>query len=270
MGQLETINKVTCPSTIQSLQRDLKALGVQAGMDLIVHSSLKSIGWISGSAHAVVLALMETVSQEGTLVMPTHSPSLSEPSYWVNPPIPESWWTKVRETMPAFDPLVTPSECMGVIPEVFRSFPHTVRSYHPSASFTAWGKKSLSFTGSHSLNDSFSDSSPLGALYRSEAAILLIGVGHESNTSLHLAESRIPSFPKEKQGGPILFEGNRIWQEFEDYEYDSDDFSKLGEEFESKEKIQIGLLGSAQAKLIPMKAIVDFATEWIPKNRNIK
>ncbi len=56
MGQLETINKVASPSTIQSLKPDLKTLGVQAGMNLIVHTSLKSICWTSGDTHAVDFA----------------------------------------------------------------------------------------------------------------------------------------------------------------------------------------------------------------------
>ena len=35
---------------------------------------------------------MEVLTEDGLLIMPTHSSGLSEPSYWENPPVPESWW----------------------------------------------------------------------------------------------------------------------------------------------------------------------------------
>ena len=61
------------PITAESLRRDLESLGVAEGMILVVHSSLSAIGWVSGGAQAVVLALQEALGPAGTLVVPTHS-----------------------------------------------------------------------------------------------------------------------------------------------------------------------------------------------------
>jgi aminoglycoside 3-N-acetyltransferase len=75
------------PATVQSIRDDLSALGVTQGMVLLVHSSLSSLGWVCGGPVAVVLALEAALGPEGTLVMPTHSSDLSEPSYWKAPPV---------------------------------------------------------------------------------------------------------------------------------------------------------------------------------------
>lgn len=45
----EIVANTQFPNTIESITKDLKALGVKKGMTIIVHSSLSSIGWISGA-----------------------------------------------------------------------------------------------------------------------------------------------------------------------------------------------------------------------------
>ncbi|GAV13422.1 putative phage protein [Paenibacillus sp. NAIST15-1] len=74
--------------TVDTLTKDFEALGVQPGMNLILHSSMKSLGsWVAGGASAVILALEEQLSEQGTLVMPTHTVDLSDPSTWQCPPL---------------------------------------------------------------------------------------------------------------------------------------------------------------------------------------
>src|SRR5512139_3702101 len=104
MTELETIQSIPSPRTRGSLTVDLHALGLQAGMVVIVHSSLSSIGWVNGGSVAVVQALLDVLTPAGTLIMPAHSGEYSDPSHWQHPPVPEAWWQIIRDTMPAFDP----------------------------------------------------------------------------------------------------------------------------------------------------------------------
>ena len=86
MSEMESIKKLDIPLTRDSLAADLRNLGVQPGMTLLVHSSLSKLGWVCGGQVAVIYALMDALTSEGTLVMPTHSGDLSDPEPWENPP----------------------------------------------------------------------------------------------------------------------------------------------------------------------------------------
>ncbi|TET50865.1 MAG: AAC(3) family N-acetyltransferase, partial [Actinomycetota bacterium] len=130
MSEKEVIKKSSRPQTVETLVRDLKNIGVREGMVLLVHSSLSSIGWTSGGAVAVILALEEVLGGEGTLIMPACSGDLSDPAKWENPPVPKDWCKTIRETMPAFDPELTPTRGVGTIPEVFRKQKGGLRSNH--------------------------------------------------------------------------------------------------------------------------------------------
>ena len=121
MGERAAVERKTGhPNTVASLRTDLAALGVQPGMVLLVHSSLSSLGWVSGGPVAVILALEELLGPVGTLVMPTHSSDLSDPAD-AKLPVPDLWWEVIRDTMPAFDPDLTPTRAWASFLKPFAS-----------------------------------------------------------------------------------------------------------------------------------------------------
>ena len=260
------------PVTTESLKKDLAGIGVKPGMVLVVHSSLSKIGWVSGGAVAVILALEDVLGPEGTLVMPTHSGDLSDPEEWSNPPVPQDWKEIIRQTMPAFDPEITPTRAMGRIAESFRNQKDVLRSNHPHTSFAARGKFSSLITKNHSLNFSLGEESPFARISALDGCILLLGVGHDNNTSLHLAEHRSDFIGKKeiKQGAPILKNGERQWVRIRDWQEHSEDFADLSKNYqEAGGSLLKGRIGMVDSLLIPQRELVDFGVKWMNENRKI-
>ncbi len=265
----DVVDYTDSPITIGGLKHDFEQLKITSGSVIIMHSSLSKIGWVVGGAIAVIKAIVDILTPEGTLIMPTFSGDNSEPSYWQNPPVPQKWWEIVRKNMPAYHPDITPTRGLGIIPEVFRKWPKVIRSGHPSLSFSAWGKYAKYITKNHDVGVDLGEDSPLSRIYSLNGKILLIGVTHENNTSLHLAEYR-SDFPNKEYrlaGAAIQGKQGRKWIEWEELNIKSDDFEKLGTDFEEKYNIQMGKVGLADTRVILQREIVDFAEEWLKKNR---
>lgn len=254
------------PSTRASLAADLAALGLSTGDTVLVHSSMRAIGWVPGAQVAVVQALLDVLGPDGTLVVPTQTGGNSDPKHWSNPPVPEEWWPTVREHMPAFDPAITPSVGIGVVAESVRTWPGAVRSNHPHTSFAAVGARAATLMARHDLDCQFGAESPLAALEAVGARVLLLGVGYDACTAFHLAEYRVPS-PKTEHSGAILTGRGREWVTYVDVATNSDDFDQLGAAYEPTATMRRGQVGKADSRLFPLPEAVAFATEWLRVNR---
>ncbi len=268
MTEEAVVRNTEQPRTVASLSADLRALGLREGMSVLVHSSMSSLGWVVGGTQSIIQALTDTLGESGTLVMPAFCCN-SDPRDWQNPPIPESWWQVVRDDMPAFDPRQTPTWRLGQIPEAFRSWPGVKRSAHPALSFCAWGKHSDTVTRNHELHNSHGEGSPLARLYELNAHVLLEGVGHDRNTSLHLAEYRAewPSKHVVDQGAAMFIDGQRTWATYHEVLFAPADFPRIGAAFEATGACGTGKIGNAPAKLMSQVALIDFASDWIHAHR---
>ena len=268
MTEKDTVRNAPSPRTRASLAYELRVLGVEAGMTLLMHSSLSKLGWVSGGSVAVVQALMDVVKPAGTIIVPTFSADLSDPAHWHHPPVPQDWWPIIYDTMPAFDPRVTPTRMIGKIAETFRTWPDVVRSYHPVVSFAAWGKHAHDVTAHHSLDYGLGEGSPLARIYDLDGWVLLLGVGHSNNTSFHLAEYRSASAAEITQGSPIFENGQRVWKSYHDIDLDDSLFPDIGIEFDQIGHTRSGQVGSATARLFRQRPAVDFAQQWMLKRKS--
>lgn len=265
MSELMSILNTPEFQSKDSLKTQLKELGIQECDQLMVHSSLKSMGWIAGGAQAVVEALMETVTGSGTLVMPSQSADNSDPVYWMEPPIPENWHADLRENLPAYDPHLTGLRGMGKIAECFHRHPATIRSPHPSHSFMAWGADAAEWMRDHPIEDSFGEGSPLAKMMKAEMKILFIGVGFDSCTALHYAEFAQDDRTTSPQGAAVMQNGERVWQRFECVDMDSDRFPEIAKAFPGE--IKIGKLGQAEVELVAMRPLLEFGIQWLQENK---
>ncbi|MEU1853060.1 AAC(3) family N-acetyltransferase [Streptomyces sp. NPDC019990] len=248
--------------TRDTLRTQLGELGVRPGETLLVHSSLRALGWVNGGAVTVVRGLLDALGPEGTLVVPTQTGDLSDPSLWGDPPVPAQWWPAIRATMPAYDPRITPSRGVGVVPETVRTWPGALRSAHPQTSFAAVGRDAAEVTEGHAPDCRLGERSPLAKLETMGARVLLLGAGYASCTCFHLAEYRIPS-PRVTVGRP----GPQGWETVTEVSITSDRFDELGHDFERDRPVVRGKVGAAEARLFPVAEAVAYAERWLAVHR---
>jgi aminoglycoside 3-N-acetyltransferase len=258
------------PSTVATLLHDLQVLGIRPGSTLMVHASLSALAYVNGGAAAVIEALSLALGPVGTLAMPTHSGDLSDPAGWSNPPVPREWHQTIRDTMPAFDAATTPTWAMGAVAESFRTHRGVLRSDHPRQSCAARGPNAAWIARDHALDCAMGERSPMARLYELDAWILLLGVGHERNTSLHLAEyrARYRSKKKTRFASPVTIDGARRWLSVDDLDFDDSDFARLGVDYErDTESVLVAPMGASAARLMRMRPLVDYAVRWMEQNR---
>lgn len=270
MSEIDLIQRTTRPGTVESITNDLISLGVADGDVLVVHSSLSALGWVAGGAAAVVDALLQAVGTSGTVTMPAHSGDWSDPSGWANPPVPPTWWTDIIEGRPAFDPYATPLREMGAVAENLLTRRATLRSHHPLHSHMAHGRHAEAIVAEHPLDDSFGDRSPLGRIYDLGAKVLLLGVGHGQNSSLHLAEfrARWPGKRTVQFSSRVMTSDGPRTTTWRESAPDADDFETLGEHLEQSCDIRVARVAQAECRLADMRTIVDAAVPWFATNRS--
>ncbi len=253
----------------ENVKEALTHVGIMQGSTIIVHASLSSMGFLCGGAQLIIEALLEGVGANGTIVMPTQSWKNLDPAYGVHWEEPEEWWDIIRENWPAYDKDITPTNTMGAVAEMFRKWPGTIRSNHPARSMAAWGRNADYIVSNHNLSDIFGETSPLAKLYDLDAYVLLMGVGYDKNTSIHLADVRAeyPGKHMEENSSAILVDGKREWVTYETLSVDGEDFNDIGAAFEKTHEVKKVMLGNTQLHLMKQRELVDFAVSWIENNR---
>lgn len=253
----------------QNIIEALQTVGVQPGQTIMVHTSLSRLGFVCGGAQIVIESLLECVGESGTIMMPTQSWKNLDPETGVHWEEPQEWWQTIRDNWPAYDKNITPTNTMGVVAEMFRKWPGTLRSNHPARSVAAWGKYAKYLTEDHDLSNIFGEDSPIGKLYELDGYVLLIGVDYDKNTSLHLADVRAeyPGKHMITESSAIMQDGKRVWKTYKTLYVDGEDFTDIGQAFENHCNVKKTALGNGKLTFMKQRDLVDFAIKWIEKNR---
>lgn len=257
--------------TRDDLVADLTALGVPEAGILLVHCSMRRIGRIDGGAATLLTAIRDVSGPRSTVVVPAQTPnnSLTSPVYRAaTAGLTGAERARYEDAMPGFDPDGTASYGVGAFAEQVRSHPGALRSRHPQTSFAALGPDAAEVVGVHDLDCHLGERSPLGALYRLHATILLLGVGTAKCTALHLAEYRLDGpVPIMEYACFVADSGQRTLKRFAARKLDDSDFGAFGDDLLRHSWAVTGPVGAAEAHVLPLVPTVDRAREWLADRR---
>lgn len=172
------------PIPYSHLHADLLRAGILPKDTIMMHLSMKSIGWIIGGGDTLLTALLDILLPEGTLCMMIG---------WEDYPYDLPNWPKSKQQAyldecPPFDPTTSRANIweFGILTEYLRTYPSEVfRSQHPTASFAAIGKQAAFITENHPLQYGFGRDSPLDKIHQLKGKILHIGCPFDTVTMLH-------------------------------------------------------------------------------------
>lgn len=255
--------------TYPELYEQFIACGIRKGDHIFVHTSLRSLGFVVGGEETVIRVLLDLVGEEGTVMMPAQTWKNLDPEKGVHWLEPREWWQTIRDYWPAYDKKVTPATGMGAVARMFCVWPGVERSDHPARSVAAYGKYARYLTEHHDLSNIFGTDSPVDRLYQIGGHVLLIGVGYDKNTSIHLAETRA-NFPGKKfttEHSAILIDGQRQWVAYETQDVDDGDFVSLGQAYDLEANIEIHKVGQADVRYFEQRPFVDWCVGWFEENR---
>ena len=148
------------------IREGLRWVGVSAGDWLVVHSSLHALGPTAGGPVAVVEAILEVIEERGNLLTPTFN---------------------YAPMAPFFDPDLTVGRT-GALAEAVRAMPGAKRSDHPTHSVAVIGPDAGRLTEGHRLVRAVGIDSPIDRLAQAGGWVLLMGVDHTANTTIHVGE----------------------------------------------------------------------------------
>ncbi len=254
---------------MDELARGFRALGIEPGDAVLAHCALSSFGIVVGGEQTVIEALRLAVGPMGTIVMPSQSWQLCDPDFLDDPALDQDARDRVRGLLPPFDSALTPTRTMGRVAELFRTQPGVLRSAHPHRSFAAEGLEAAAVVAEHEFDDPFGERSPLAKLYAVRAKVLLLGVGYESCTALHLAETRAAGVdrPRIRNGAPILADGRRRWVDWLEPVVDDESFGSIGAAFDAEGGSRKLRIGAACCRAMELAELVDFACSWLVPGR---
>jgi aminoglycoside N3'-acetyltransferase len=224
----------------------LRSLGVEAGGVLVVHTAFSKVAPVEGGPLGLISALRSVLGPAGTLVMPTMSDDDDHP----------------------FDPGTTPCLDMGVVADTFWRLPGVLRSDSPHA-FAAIGPKAAEITAPHPLDVPHGLDSPIGRVYQLNGQVLLLGVGHDGNTTVHLAENLAGvRYGRPKYLTTLI--GEQLTRvDYIEIDHCCENFRLLDRWLDAEAAQRHGIVGQGQARLARSRAIVHTARAHLAQDETV-
>ena len=219
----------------------LKALGVPAGGVLVVHTALSKVGT---SPHALIEALLAAVGPAGTLVMPSMADDDDVP----------------------FDPARSSCRALGVVADTFWRRPSVLRSDSPHA-FAAHGPLAPRITAPHPVDIPHGVDSPPGRVYQLDGSVLLLGVGHDADTTIHVAENIAGVRYRQPKYATVREDGRPKRYEYGETDHCCEKFALLDDWLGGKQRR--GAIGGAEARLARSGDIVAAALTRLRENETV-
>jgi aminoglycoside 3-N-acetyltransferase len=221
------------------LADQLRELRIDAD-PVVVHASFRSIGPVEGGPVGLIEALRATLGPHRTLVMPSMSDDDDHP----------------------FDPHATPCRAMGVVADTFWRLPGVIRSDNP-ASFAAVGPLAKEITAPHPIAPPHGLDSPVGRVCALGGAVLLLGIDHSSNTTVHLAETiaRVPY--RVRHSAMIVRDGAPVRYEYDESDHCCEKFNLLDAWLRERGLQVEGGVGHGRARLVKSSDVVRVAVEHL-------
>ena len=220
---------------------ELRALGVRPGGVLLVHTALSKVGSSPGE---VIEALLAAVGATGTLVMPSMADDDDAP----------------------FDPASMPCRAVGVVADTFWRLPGVLRSDNPHA-FAAFGPQAAYITQPHPIDIPHGTDSPPGRVRELDGQVLLLGVGHDANTTVHVAEHIAGVRYRQPKHATVLENGRPKRYEYGETDHCCEKFALLDDWLGDHQRR--GTVGSAQARLARSRDIVAAALAHLRENETV-
>jgi len=238
--------------SLSDLKTGLSTLGLTKSL-VIAHASLKAFGHIEGGAETMITALLDSVQG---IIMPTFTyKTMLNPD--VGPPkngITYGSQTDLNKMAEVYHPNMPADKMMGILPETLRQHPKAKRSMHPIQSFA--GVHADAILNTQTI---YNPLAPIGALAEKDGWVLLLGVDHRVNTSIHYAE---------KLGGRLQFlrwalMNDRV-VECPGFPGDSEGFDIIAPVVEKyTRRIEIG---GALVQAVHLKSLIKVVTDQLREN----
>ena len=209
-----------------------------------MHTSFRSVRPIEGGAPGLIEAVRDALGPDGTLVMPSWSGNDDEP----------------------FDPLTSPAASdLGVVADTFWRLPGVIRSDHLQA-FAAVGPHAELITADPLPLPPHIPESPVGRVYDLNGQVLLLGVGHDADTTLHLAELLAGVSYRVPRYCTVLRDGRPVRIEYGENDHCCARFAFADEWLQERGLQAEGRVGHAHARLIRSRDIVGVTLERLGRD----